>query len=181
MASRTFGLLSVDLESDIVMLGTQRIHLQRQPMRMLELILAGNGMVVTKGMIMRRLYEGEFYLPSDRIIDVQVCRLNQLFPGYLVVVWGRGYFAVDPELPHIWQESDALPVSPAARWVVKRKAAVVKAIESGQLSLADARAAYRLSQEEYDEWKTTLTQFGLYGLRTTRRQAYATPLSRSPI
>lgn len=47
---------------------------------------------------------------------------------------------------------NALP-EPGARWVARRKAAVVAAIEAGMLSAVDACARYGLSVEELAGWR----------------------------
>lgn len=65
-----------------------------------------------------------------------------------------------------------LPHPSTKRWVIRRKAEVVAAVEGGLLSLEDARARYHLSEEEFDGWRRLITAHGLAGLRTTRVQQY---------
>ena len=62
-----------------------------------------------------------------------------------------------PEIP--------LPPAGTTRWVARRKAQVVEAIQSGRLSLDEAWRRYRLSVEEFGAWKRALYRFGEEGLR----------------
>jgi hypothetical protein len=62
----------------------------------------------------------------------------------------------------------ALPPANTSRWVARRKAQVVEAIQSGRLSLDEARRRYRLSVEEFGAWKHALYRFGVQGLRAAR-------------
>ena len=63
---------------------------------------------------------------------------------------------------------DALPPADTRRWVARRKAQVVEAIQSGRLSLDEALRRYRLSVEEFGAWKRALYRFGVQGLRAAR-------------
>lgn len=65
-----------------------------------------------------------------------------------------------------------LPPPATKRWVIRRKAEVVAAVEGGLLSLTDACARYSLSEEELDSWRKLVSAHGLAGLRTTRVQQY---------
>lgn len=65
-----------------------------------------------------------------------------------------------------------LPPTTTKRWVIRRKAEVVAAVEGGLLSLEDARSRYHLSEEEFDGWRRLIAAHGLAGLRTTRVQHY---------
>lgn len=65
-----------------------------------------------------------------------------------------------------------LPPASTKRWVIRRKAEVVAAVEGGLLSLEDARAKYHLSEEEFEGWRRLIAAHGLAGLRTTRVQQY---------
>jgi hypothetical protein len=64
-----------------------------------------------------------------------------------------------------------LPPAGTTRWVARRKAQVVEAIQSGRLSLDDAWRRYRLSVEEFGAWKRALFRFGEEGLRVARTRA----------
>ena len=61
-----------------------------------------------------------------------------------------------------------LPGPDIRRWVPRRKAQVVAAVEGGLISRQAALERYSLSAEEYDSWKATLSRFGVRGLRVTR-------------
>ena len=64
-----------------------------------------------------------------------------------------------------------LPPAGTTRWVARRKAQVVEAIQSGRLSLDEAWRRYRLSVEEFGAWKRALYRFGEEGLRVARTRA----------
>ena len=65
-----------------------------------------------------------------------------------------------------------LPPPNTQRWVIRRKAEVVAAVHGGLLTLDDACARYRLTNEEFLGWQTSIEQHGLAGRRTTRIQQY---------
>ncbi len=65
-----------------------------------------------------------------------------------------------------------LPPGDTERWVIRRKAEVVAAVRGGLLSLDDACARYRLTNEEFLGWQQSIDAHGLAGLRTTRIQQY---------
>ncbi len=65
-----------------------------------------------------------------------------------------------------------LPPPGITRWVIRRKAQVVAAVESGLISLEEVCLRYSVSVEEFQSWQQSLKQHGLYGLRTTRAQIY---------
>mgnify|MGYP005647093089 CR=1 FL=1 len=65
-----------------------------------------------------------------------------------------------------------LPAPTTKRWVIRRKAEVVAAVEGGLLSNTDACARYNLSEEELETWTKLVSSHGLAGLRTTRVQQY---------
>ncbi len=67
---------------------------------------------------------------------------------------------------------DDLPPPNTTRWVIRRKAEVVAAVEGGLLTLEEACRRYRLTREEFESWVQTYHQHGLQGLRTTRLQRY---------
>jgi hypothetical protein len=67
---------------------------------------------------------------------------------------------------------DDLPPPGATRWVIRRKAQVVAAVQSGVISLEEVCERYTLSVEEFQSWQKSLEGHGLYGLRTTRLQIY---------
>ena len=65
-----------------------------------------------------------------------------------------------------------LPALKTRRWTIRRKAAVLQALRSGALTLAQALERYALSVEEIRAWERQLERHGLYGLRATRVQIY---------
>lgn len=65
-----------------------------------------------------------------------------------------------------------LPAANTQRWVIRRKAEVVAAVQGGLLTLEDACKRYSLSVEEFLSWQQAINQNGLAGLRTTRIQKY---------
>ena len=70
-----------------------------------------------------------------------------------------------------------LPSPKTKRWVIRRKAEVVAAVQGGLLSLEEACERYDLSVEEFLSWQRAINEHGLPGLRTTRLQEYrADPL-----
>jgi len=65
-----------------------------------------------------------------------------------------------------------LPPPGVARWVIRRKAQLVAAVEAGVISLDDALDRYSVSAEEFASWQRSFRRHGIYGLRTTRSQIY---------
>jgi hypothetical protein len=65
-----------------------------------------------------------------------------------------------------------LPSVNTQRWVIRRKAEVVAAVQGGLLSLEEACKRYSLSVEEFLSWQKAINENGLPGLRTTRIQKY---------
>ena len=67
---------------------------------------------------------------------------------------------------------DSLPPPSTSRWVVRRKAEVVAAVNGGLLSVDEACARYTLSLEEFASWQRAVDRSGMPGLRVTRIQHY---------
>jgi Protein of unknown function (DUF1153) len=67
---------------------------------------------------------------------------------------------------------EGLPPPTTKRWVVRRKAAVVAAVRSGEITLEEACRWYQLSEEEFLSWQRAFEIHGLAGLRITRTQQY---------
>lgn len=67
---------------------------------------------------------------------------------------------------------EALPPPSTRRWVARRKAEVVAAVEGGLLSLDEACERYELSLQEFVAWQRAFDRAGLAGLRTTKTQYY---------
>lgn len=69
-----------------------------------------------------------------------------------------------------------LPVPETRRWVPRRKARVVAAVEGGLISEEEAFERYRITAEEYDTWKAAMSRFGMRGLCVTQiNRVRATP------
>ena len=64
-----------------------------------------------------------------------------------------------------------LPAPGTRRWVPRRKARVVAAVEGGLISEAEAYRRYEISEEEFQSWKDMLNRHGLRGLCVTRLNA----------
>ncbi len=63
--------------------------------------------------------------------------------------------------------SDLPPVS-TKRWVSRRKAEVVAAVDGGLISLEEACRRYSLSIEEFLSWQRAYDRLGQKGLRATK-------------
>ena len=73
-----------------------------------------------------------------------------------------------------------LPPPDTKRWVVRRKAAVVAAVQSGKITLEDACRRYQLTEEEFRAWQRAFEAHGLPGLRATRLQQYRASAPHRP-
>lgn len=65
-----------------------------------------------------------------------------------------------------------LPPPETSRWVVRRKAQVVAAVNSGLLTTREACERYQLTLEELASWQRAIDREGMPGLRATRVQHY---------
>ncbi|MBB4861169.1 hypothetical protein HNO88_004523 [Novosphingobium chloroacetimidivorans] len=65
---------------------------------------------------------------------------------------------------------DKLPEPGTSRWVARRKAEVVAAVEGGLLSVPEACARYQLSLEELVSWQRAVERDGISGLRASKVQ-----------
>lgn len=61
-----------------------------------------------------------------------------------------------------------LPAPETRRWVPRRKARVVAAVEGGLISHQEACSRYAITEEEYDSWKSAMSKFGMRGLCVTQ-------------
>ena len=61
-----------------------------------------------------------------------------------------------------------LPAPGIRRWVPRRKARVVAAVEGGLITAEEAYRRYDISEEEYMSWRNRLSRHGLRGLCVTR-------------
>ncbi len=67
---------------------------------------------------------------------------------------------------------DQLPPPGTKRWVIRRKAAVIAAVNQGLITLQEACERYTLSLDEFLVWKRLVNEYGVKGLRVTRLQDY---------
>ena len=75
-----------------------------------------------------------------------------------------------------------LPPLDTVRWLPKRKAALVRALQAGLLTLDEACARYSLSTDELLGWQRELARDGHGGLRVSRIQAHRNVRAeRSPV
>lgn len=63
-----------------------------------------------------------------------------------------------------------LPPARTTRWVIRRKAEVVAAVDGGLLTLDQVCERYNLSVEEFVTWENALHKYGLSGLRATTQR-----------
>lgn len=70
--------------------------------------------------------------------------------------------------------SDLPPVN-TDRWVARRKAIVVAAVDNGLMDAEEACELYRISQEELDAWREAMARHGASALRVTSLQKYRQP------
>ncbi len=66
----------------------------------------------------------------------------------------------------------SLPSPTTTRWVVRRKAEVVAAVNGGLLTIDEACERYSLTLEEFASWQRAVDRSGMAGLRVTRVQHY---------
>ncbi len=73
-----------------------------------------------------------------------------------------------------------LPAPDTRRWVSSRKQAVVLAVRTGILTVAEACERYDLSTEEFLSWDTLFSRGGRKALRATKLQNFRSPTLDSP-
>jgi len=73
---------------------------------------------------------------------------------------------------------ETLPPPGTTRWVVRRKAEVVAAVNGGLLSVDEVCDRYNLTVEEFAGWQRAVDRSGMPGLRVTRIQHYKTLYER---
>ncbi len=67
---------------------------------------------------------------------------------------------------------ESLPPPTTKRWVVRRKAEVVAAVNGGLLTVDEVCERYSLTLEEFACWQRAIDRSGMPGLRVTRIQHY---------
>src|ERR687889_2706472 len=96
------GKLLVNLDSRVVEVEGQPLHLTGKEYGILELLSLRKGTTLTKEMFLNHLYGG-MDEPELKIIDVFICKLRKKLSlacggdNYIETVWGRGYVLRDPE------------------------------------------------------------------------------------
>ncbi|RMF35232.1 MAG: DUF1153 domain-containing protein [Alphaproteobacteria bacterium] len=65
-----------------------------------------------------------------------------------------------------------LPAPDTKRWVARRKAMVVAAVNGGLISAEEACERYALSMEELDSWRQAVAKHGTRALRVTAMQNF---------
>ena len=96
------GKLVVNLETQVVSVDDQPVHLTGKEYGILELLSMHKGTTMTKEMFLNHLYPGTDE-PELKIIDVFVCKLRKKLAQatggnhYIETVWGRGHMLRDPE------------------------------------------------------------------------------------
>ena len=65
-----------------------------------------------------------------------------------------------------------LPSPKTKRWVIRRKAEVVAAVNGGLLTIDEGLERYGLTLEEFASWQRAVDRSGMQGLRVTRIQHY---------
>ena len=68
----------------------------------------------------------------------------------------------------VMTRADLPPVTPT-RWVASRKLAVVRGVMNGLIGQEEALERYALSQDEFQEWLTSLSERGADGRKATQR------------
>jgi two-component system cell cycle response regulator CtrA len=108
------GKLLVNLDSRVVEVDGQPLHLTGKEYGILELLSLRKGTTLTKEMFLNHLYGG-MDEPELKIIDVFVCKLRKKLAvatngeNYIETVWGRGYVLRDPA------PAEAMPAKQAMR------------------------------------------------------------------
>jgi two-component system, cell cycle response regulator CtrA len=95
------GRLVVNLDTRVVSVDNQPVHLTDKEYGILELLSLRKGTTLTKEMFLDHLYGG-MAEPEVKIIDVFVCKLRKKLAQatggghYIDTIWGRGYVLRDP-------------------------------------------------------------------------------------
>lgn len=71
-----------------------------------------------------------------------------------------------------------LPPPDLRRWVSRRKAEVVLAVQGGLITIDEACMRYRLSMEEFLSWEHAMIVSGVNGLKVGNSQPYHHNVSR---
>ena len=111
------GKLVVNLDTRVVSVDDQPVHLTAKEYGILELLSLRKGTTLTKEMFLDHLYGG-IDEPELKIIDVFVCKLRKKLAQatggshYIKTVWGRGYVVRDPvPLPRVSNSGASADIS----------------------------------------------------------------------
>jgi len=160
------GKFVVNLDTRVVTVDDQPLHLTGKEYGVLELLSLRKGTTLTKEMFLNHLYGGEDE-PEVRLIDTFVYHLRKKLAAatggdhYIETEWGRGYALRDPHDPQ-----------KPKQWTPRRKAEALMAVMSGEITLEDALRRHQLTEEEFRAWQRAYEAHGLPGLRSTRLQQY---------
>lgn len=79
-----------------------KVHLTGKEKQLLRVFMASPGRVLSKATILERMYLMKQDQPSDKIVDVFVCKLRRCLRGSrysIVTAWGQGYKLVINDAP----------------------------------------------------------------------------------
>lgn len=79
-------------------------------------------------------------------------------------------FVIGPMGEHLTRAD--LPPPDVKRWVGRRKAEVVLAVQGGLMTMDEACERYRLTVEEFLGWERGLMLFGMDGLKIAHAQQH---------
>jgi len=102
----TIGDMVIDLDSKLVHVNGQRIHLTGREYQTLELLALRKGKTLTKDIFLSSLYGG-MDEPGAKIVDVFICKLRKkLAPAtdgrhVIETVWGGGYCLREADEPAV--------------------------------------------------------------------------------
>src|SRR6266436_1097443 len=125
------GKLVVNLDTRVVSVDDQPVHLTGKEYGILELLSLRKGTTLTKEMFLNHLYGG-MDEPELKIIDVFVCKLRKKLANasegrnFIETVWGRGYVLREPHeveerIPACSESTEGrsgsrLPTGPRRKW-----------------------------------------------------------------
>jgi DNA-binding response OmpR family regulator len=98
------GKLSVNLETRIVSVDDQPVHLTGKEYLILEFLSLRKGTIVTKEMLFNHVYR-DMDEPEFKVMDVFICKLRKKLSRasggdqYIKTVWGRGYILGEMTAP----------------------------------------------------------------------------------
>ena len=111
------GKLTVNLDTGMVEVDGQPLHLTGKEYGILQLLSLRKGTTLTKEMFLNHLYGG-MDEPELKIIDVFICKLRKKLAAategenYIETVWGRGYVLRDPQEQSGMVAAEAVAASP---------------------------------------------------------------------